>query len=175
MLAEIPSFYLLYTTLNNHKKLSTCCGTFRCKHNVTCLDYMKYNESDLTWLIASQILWKMHNTHQMISPLKGELYAVSSFWTVTISLKCFSLYIVRNEYEGLPIQLGRGRLGSIRPSDDVTGGSGTNQTSGSLSSLSCQTKKVELECDNLGFWSKVDSISVSSILLRGFAAIHPRL
>lgn len=94
---------------------------------------------------------------------------------MTISLKCFSLYIARNEYEGLPIQLGRGGLGSTRPCDDVTDGSGTNQTSGSLSSLSCQTKKVELECDNPGFCSKVDSVSVSSILLRGFAATHPRL
>ena len=80
--------------------------------------------------------------------------------------------MVRNEYQGLPIQLGRGRLGSTRPSDDVTCGSGTNQTSGPLSSLSPQTKKVELECDNLGYCSKVDSIFVSSILWR-FAAISP--
>ena len=80
--------------------------------------------------------------------------------------------MVRNEYQGLPVQLGRGRLGSTRPSDDVTYGSGTNQTSGPLSSLSPQTKEVELECDNLGYCSKVDSISVSSILWR-FAAISP--
>ena len=89
-----------------------------------------------------------------------------------LSLKCFSLYIARNEYEGLPIQMGRGRLGPTRPCDDVTDGSGTNQASGTLSSLSCQTKTVELECANLGFCSQVDSTSASSFVLRGFAATH---
>lgn len=41
--------------------------------------------------------------------------------------------------------MGRGRLGSTRPSAYVTGGSGTTQASGSLSSLSRKTKHVELE------------------------------
>ena len=54
--------------------------------------------------------------------------------------------------------MGRRRLGPTWPSDDVTVGSGTNQTSGSLSSLPCQTKKVELECGNLGFCCKLTAL-----------------
>ena len=68
---------------------------------------------------------------------------------------CFSqslsLYIARNEYKRLPTQVGRGRLGSTRPRTYVTDRSGTNQTSGTLSSSSLQAKNVELECDNLGY------------------------
>ena len=45
--------------------------------------------------------------------------------------------------------MGWGGLGPTRPCPDVTDGSGTNQASGSLSSLSCQTKAMELEFDSL--------------------------
>jgi len=43
--------------------------------------------------------------------------------------------------------VGRRRLGPTRPSVDVSRGSGTNKTSGSLSSFSLQKKKLELELD----------------------------
>ena len=47
--------------------------------------------------------------------------------------------------------MGWGGLGPTRPCPDVTDGSGTNQASGSLSSLSRQAKAMELEFDSLGY------------------------
>ena len=76
---------------------------------------------------------------------------VTSAFVFPISLSVFglshslSLNIARNEYKGLPVQVGRRRLGSTRPRTYVTDGSGTNQTSGTLSLSSLQEKHVELE------------------------------
>lgn len=80
-------------------------------------------------------------------PGKGPLYLSGVIYLNQVSV---FLSISRNEHERVQIQVGWRRLGSTRPRADAASGSGTNQASGSLSSLSRKAKNVELKRVNLG-------------------------
>ena len=71
-------------------------------------------------------LVSMQNRYQSRAPLAIMKSCICSLFSHYLFQLILFIDILRNEYKGLPVQLGRGGLGFTWPRDDVTCGSGTD-------------------------------------------------